>query len=112
MGKFHDLTNSLGVGEDGVSPLYPDTFLSDISGAYDEDMGLANAAVEVARADHATALAEIAALKAHNYDLMMQTPSAPDENGGTVDESSEPDESEEEDNRSGMDMIFSEKDKD
>lgn len=107
MGKFHDMTSSIGMGDDGVSPAYPEAFISDITSAYDEDMSIPGAKIGVLEQDLAAAHAEIAALKAHNYDLLMQVPTAPVEG---VEEEPEPSGDDEEDQ--GTDSLFGDNEKD
>lgn len=76
MAKVTDLIASVGVGEDGVTLAYPDTFLADIGSAFDEDMGLADSRVSVLEADNAALVAENVALKAEMYSLIKQIPAA------------------------------------
>lgn len=54
-------------GEDGLSP----TIYDDLSAAYTNDMSTRDAKIEVQGTDLAAAQAEILALKAMNYDLLM-----------------------------------------
>lgn len=68
--KFDDLINSIGVGEDGVSTAYPDTFLDDMRGAYAEDMAIPDARIQVLESDLATATAQVTQLMAENYQLI------------------------------------------
>ena len=94
MAKFHDLLGTLrDPGEEGVSP----TIYDDLTGEYDalESGG----AAKVAELSDAIAArdAEIAALKAQNYDLLMSvaadepvddspTDDEPDESGSAIDD--------------------------
>ena len=73
MGLFHDLIDTLGVGDDGVSVAYPDTFRDDITSAYDGDLSGHAAKIEVLEADNALLKAELTAVKAHNYELLKAT---------------------------------------
>lgn len=106
MARFHDMLNSLGVGEDGISTAYPDTFQGDITGAYDEDMGVHTAKIGVLETDLAAALSQIDVLKAHNYDLMTQVPTdtALDEEDG--DENIDADDNPEDGEKSNLSSIF------
>lgn len=54
-------------GEDGLSP----TIYDDLSAAYTNDTSTRDAKIEVQGSDLAAAQAEILALKAMNYDLLM-----------------------------------------
>lgn len=96
MSKVKELLSSLGMGEDGLSVAYPDSFNDDITAAYDEDFSVPTAKIGVLEQELAVALAKIDELKAHNYDLLMQVPAvtpaedAPEENQESED--SEPDE--------------------
>lgn len=105
MAKVHDMLSSLGVGEDGISVAYPETFQDDILSAYDEDFSVPTAKIQVLEAELAEANAAIATLKAHNYDLLMQVPAAvtPDEDT----DDSEEDEPSDEDEPSSVDKVFS-----
>ena len=109
MPKVTDLLDSLGVAEDGISTVYPDTFTDDIRSAYDEDFSIPSAKIEVLTAELAAALQEIIALKAHNYELMVSVPATDD----TVNESEDSDNSDESsgdnDDNSGVDSLFREK---
>lgn len=108
MAKVTDLLSSLGVAEDGISTVYPDTFVADIQSAYDEDFSIPAARISVLESDLAAAQAEILALKAHNYELMVSVPATTDE---TEDESddSESDSDDDNDDNSGVDSLFTEK---
>lgn len=74
---FNDLLAALrNPGDDGL----PDTIYDDIEGAYNEDIGIRDAAIaerDAAIAGHAEELqgrdSEISRLKAVNYDLLMQS---------------------------------------
>ena len=108
MAKVTDLLSSLGVAEDGISTVYPDTFVGDISAAYDEDMSIPAARISVLEADLAAAQAEILALKAHNYELMVSVPAEePDAEPEGEPDAEEPDDN---DDTSGVDSLFKEKD--
>lgn len=102
MGKFHDLTDSLGYGEDGVSLAYPETFIDDARSAYDADMSIPAARVSVLESDLAAAQQEIMMLKAHNYELITQVPSDEPETPGDDNAADENDEPEDE----GTDSLF------
>lgn len=102
MARFHDMLSSLGVGEDGVSVAYPDTFTDDISAAYDEDFSVPTAKIGVLETELAGANEEIARLKAHNYDLLMQVPSAV-----TPEEDETPEEEPNDEEPSDLDKVFS-----
>lgn len=103
MGRFHELIDSVGVGEDGVSVAYPETFIDDIRGAYDEDFAGPTAAITVKDQEISALKQEILELQAHNYQLLMQIPSAP-----AVDETPEEDnsESDDEDGEGDLDKVF------
>jgi hypothetical protein len=103
MARVHDMLSSLGVGEDGVSVAYPDTFVDDISAAYEEDMSGPTAKIGVLETELAEANAKIAELKAHNYDLLMQVPTATTPEEGAPEKEEEPDEEE----PSNLDKVFS-----
>lgn len=104
MGKFHDLTDSLGYGEDGVSLQYPETFIDDARSAYDEDMSIPSARISVLEADLAAAQAESIRLKAHNYELLTAVPAEP----GEPDPDDDGDDADDNDNDSdeGVDSLF------
>lgn len=111
MARTRELLDSLGIGDDGVSPLYPENFNNDIGAAFDEDMAGADAKIGVLTNDLAAANEQILALKAHNYELMTASASAPDMVVGG-DENTDPDEpveSEDDEEPSGMDRIFAKK---
>lgn len=107
MPKVTDLLSSLGVAEDGISTVYPDTFVDDIAAAYAEDMSIPDARISVLEADLAAAQAEILALKAHNYELMVSVPADEPDDEPTDDPGDEPDDN---DDNSGVDSLFKEKD--
>jgi hypothetical protein len=105
--QFNDMLDTLGVGDDGISVAYPETFLDDIRGAYDADMGIPTAKISVLEADLAAALAEIDRLKAHNYDLLVaggagvNDPEAVEDSQGDEDNSDDDDSDDE-----GTDSLF------
>ena len=72
-------------GEDGI----PETIYDDLSASYTELSSTSGAALETANATVAQLQAELTAAKAHNYELMMQTPVAPSDN--SVDDESNDD---------------------
>ena len=74
MGKVSELLDS--IGEDG----YPDDFGTTLIGAYDEDMSIPAAKVAELEAANAVLVAQVAELKARNYDLMVAS-SAVDNDG-------------------------------
>lgn len=106
MPKVTDLLSSLGVAEDGISTVYPDTFVGDITAAYDEDMSIPAARISVLEADLAAAQAEILALKAHNYELMVSVPADEPDAEPEGEPEEEPDDN---DDNSGVDSLFKEK---
>lgn len=89
MARFNELIDSVGMSDNGITYDYPDTFMDDIRAAYTDDITAisdpANAKISVLEADLMAANEEIARLKAHNYDLMMQIPASE-----TVDDTTEP----------------------
>lgn len=112
MPKVTDLLDSLGVAEDGISTVYPETFTSDIRAAYDEDFSIPAARISVLEADLAAAQAEILALKAHNYELMV---AAPAEGGDEFDDNNDDDQNDaddsaDSDDNAGVDSLFKDKD--
>lgn len=109
MAKVTDLLSSLGVAEDGISTVYPETFLTDIQTAYDEDFSIPAARVSVLENDLAAAQAEILALKAHNYELMVSVPATESDVESENQEESEGDPEDNDDNR-GVDSLFTKKD--
>lgn len=74
MAKVTDLINSVGVGEDGISRAYPDTFIDDISAAYAEDMAIPDAAILVLETENAELKQVNTQLMAENYQLLKQIP--------------------------------------
>lgn len=72
-------------GEDGI----PETIYDDLSASYTELSSTSGAALEQANATVAQLQAELTAAKAHNYELMMQTPVASADN--SVDDESNDD---------------------
>lgn len=103
MAKLLDLLNTVGVGDDGVTPVYPETFVSDLTSAYDEDMQIPTSKIEVLENELAEARAKIVELQAHNYELITQIPSdTPDDaNDDTDNDDEEP---------QGVDSLFKEED--
>lgn len=87
MGKFDDLVSSVGVGDDGVTLAYPETFLTDLSNAFAEDMSIPVAKIDVLTAENAALQQENTLLKAHNYELLVQIPA--DGGGDNAPEGSE-----------------------
>ena len=92
--KFSDLIAAVGESPDGL----PESFLTDASSAYDEDMGVYSGKIEVLEAQLAELTVENAQLKAHNYDLIMAQPQAEiddaedvDDDGGDGDDTLTPD---------------------
>lgn len=107
MPKFHDLLASVGVAEDGVSLAYPDTFTTDLTAAYDEDLSVYTGKITVLETDLAAALDEIARLKAHNYDLLMQVPTVTaNESADDEDNSDEESGEDFDEEKSDLDEIF------
>lgn len=109
MARTIDLLDSLGVGEDGISVTYPETFVEDMRGAYTADEEAAAAKIAVLTSDLAEANQQILLLQAHNYELMT---SAPVEEGPAEVEEENPDEDEpvDTDENSGVDSLFKKKD--
>lgn len=107
MGKLTDLVDSVGFGDDGMTLAYPDNFIDDIRGAYDEDFSISAAKITALEAELAEANAQIAALKAHNYDLITQIPAvdSTDESGAEDDGDTDTDD----DDDQGVDSLFDEK---
>lgn len=105
MARTIDLLDSLGVAEDGISTVYPETFTTDIRDAYTADADAAAAKISVLEADLAALQAENLALKAHNYELMVSVPVTDEEPEDEPDE--EPDDN---DDNSGVDGLFKDKD--
>lgn len=102
MAKVIDLLNSLGVAEDGISTVYPETFRDDITAAYEEDFSIPEARIAVLESDLAAAQQEIVLLKAHNYELMVSAPAE----GGTDEEEPVEDSPSDEDENPGVDGLF------
>ena len=109
MSKVIDLLDSLGVAEDGISTVYPDTFTDDIRSAYEEDFSIPSAKIEVLTAELAAAQQEILALKAHNYELMVSVPATDDTVNESEDSEDSDDSSDDNDDNSGVDSLFKEK---
>lgn len=72
--ELDKIIQSVGVGEDGVTRAYPDTFLEDIGVAATADAGSADAMIQTMMAEKAALEAELLAVKAHNYELIIQIP--------------------------------------
>lgn len=106
MARFTDMIDSLGMGEDGLTA-YPDTFTADLTAAYDEDMSIPAARVEVLEADLLAAKAEILSLKAHNYELITQVPVESETPEPTDDNADDDDETDK-----GVDSLFGDDKKD
>lgn len=98
MAKFHDLLGTLREpGEDGLPP----TIYDDLTTEYDAvESGSAAKVAELSDAI-ATRDAEIAALKAQNYDLLMSVGTDEPSNDGESSDESESDES-----GSAIDTLF------
>lgn len=80
MSKVIEMLDSLGVAEDGISTVYPDTFVDDIRGAYAADFDIPSSKILVLESELAKAQEEILLLKAHNYELIVSAPATdPDE---------------------------------
>lgn len=91
MSRISDLIDTLGVAEDGMTPIYPDTFRDDIltAGAADADLAAAELAAVTAQRD--AAASEVVTLKAYIADYIVNGSAAePDEtddlSGGGDDE--------------------------
>lgn len=110
MAKFHEVIDSLGYGDDGITTAYPETFTTDIMAAYDEDMSIPTAAVDVLKADLAAAQAEIVRLKAHNYELITATPV--DDQGADDNQDDDNSDSDDEESSDGVDGLFGNDDND
>lgn len=111
MPKFSDMLSSVGMAEDGISPLYPETFLTDIQSAYDEDMSLPASRISVLEADLAAAQTEIVALKAHNYELLMSRPAeSPDSADDDAEADEDSDSADTNDDDEGVSGLFKKKD--
>lgn len=105
MAKLLEIINSLGVGEDGVTTAYPETFIADITGAYEEDMSFPTAKIGVLEAENAALAQENMLLKAHNYELLTLMPSSDDAVEELVEEPGE-------DTEETIDSLFTEKEDD
>lgn len=77
MGKYQDYINSVGVGEDGAY-MYPDTFIADLNGAYEDDFAGATATIAQKDAEIQNLTAQNQQLAAANWTLLQQIPA----NGG------------------------------
>ena len=106
MARTIDLLDSLGVAEDGISTAYPETFMDDIRGAYGADADAAAARVAILEADLAAAQQEIVLLQAHNYQLMVSVPADEPDDADQGEPKGEPDDN---DDNSGVDSLFTEK---
>ncbi len=109
MAKFHELLDSLGYGEDGITTAYPETFITDVTAAYDEDMSIPTSAVDVLKAENAELKDEIVRLKAHNYELITAVPAVDDEPNPDPEDSADDNEN---DSDKGVDSLFGDNDKD
>lgn len=113
MAGIHDYLGSL-VGEDGVSTL-PDGVSEGVLSAYDADMSIPTAALEMRDQRIADLEAELTMTKAANWDLLQSAP-APEEAATEGDPSAEsdPDNSQNDDDGEGpdVDSFFGEKDDD
>ena len=106
MARTIDLLDSLGVAEDGISTAYPETFMDDIRGAYGADANAAAARIAFLEADLAAAQQEIVLLQAHNYQLMVSVPADEPDDAEQGEPEGEPDDN---DDNSGVDSLFTEK---
>jgi hypothetical protein len=104
MARFHDLLASL--TEEQVSAL-PEGIIDTLTGEYDNDLSLRDAAVaeRETRIAEANALAEerasaLLVAKAAHYDLLMATPAPNKQDDGADDDDDDPDEP------SGIDALF------
>jgi hypothetical protein len=102
MARTTDLIASVGVGEDGL-PMYPETFITDLTSAYEADAGVADAAVLVAQEKIAALEAENLLLKAHNYELITSAPAVENSEPEGEDKPSDDDP---EDEPEGVDSLF------
>ena len=107
MAKFTDMVSSVGVGEDGVTIAYPDNFIADLTAAYDDDMSIPTAKIEVLMAENAALAQENTLLKAHNYELIVQNPSTDD--GGSDDGSDDSDDGDDTDDDVTTNDLFESK---
>jgi len=110
MSNLLSLLDSVGVGEDGISTAYPETFMDDLRGAYGADSDAAAAKISVLEADLAVAKEKILKLQAHNYELM--TSAVPVDTDPAVDEPGEDNPSGDDDTPEdeGVDSLFKKKD--
>lgn len=108
MAKFDELISSVGVGEDGVTLAYPDTFIADLSGAYAADMEIPVAKIQVLESELAALRQENVLLKAHNYELLVQIPSE----DAATDENSDSDSDSDSDDDVTTDDLFGDDDTD
>ena len=106
MARTIDLLDSIGVAEDGISIAYPETFMDDIRGAYGADADAAAARIAILEADLAAAQQEIVLLQAHNYQLMVSVPADEPDDAEQGEPEGEPDDN---DDNSGVDSLFTEK---
>lgn len=103
MGRFSDALAALTGLEDVQS--FPPDWATGLSSAYDDDMAevsgpldSANAMVGQLQTENAALAAEVQAVKAHNYELMMQVGS-PDESSEDSEDNNDSDSDDSEDNR-------------
>lgn len=103
MGLFHEYLDTLATMGDTVA--LPEGFNDGITAAYDQDFSVPAAKVGVIQGELDAAIAEIATLKAQNYDLLMAIPTGEPaaEEDPTVPEGDEND---------GIDSLFGDEDKD
>ena len=106
MSRALELLDSLGVAEDGISTVYPETFVEDMRGAYTADADAAAARIQILEADLLAAKAEITALQAHNYQLMVSVPAEEPDEETNEEPDEEPDSG---DDSNGVDSLFKEK---
>lgn len=95
--KIDELISSVGVGDDGVSMAYPDTFLADISNAAIADSGSADAMILTLQTEKAALEAELIAVKAHNYELIQQIPRPETESADEPSDDDSPEDSDDDD---------------
>lgn len=104
MADFAELLAALqNPGEEGLSP----TIYDDLSAAYTNDTSTRDAKIEVQGNDLAAAQAEILALKAMNYDLLMAA--GIDNSADTGDDETETDSDSESDDIGDDDDFFEKK---
>lgn len=104
------LLDSIGVQEDGVSIAYPDTFDADIRAALTEDASIYDAKILTLTTELTEAQAEIARLKAHNYDLITNGPESTDDpEADPADPEDDPEDNPDEEENQGVSSLFSEK---